>query len=303
MRAPHVRAPARGARGHCAHPHGLHRRRAHLRGRRALLCGPHPPPLNWCSTIKWPSAHPLRRGRTTCLAKARREFRALAVRPPGLGLAVAAGAGGGEAQPVPQPHGAAVGERGGRRGQEPEAEVEGGAEALAHVLQRGVARGLARAGEDGHVKRAWPCRRERGDAPPETPPGRSLTHVRGGGGGSSRRRGRSFAIAPPQPPCVRRTIKCSKHTVRTGVFVAHAVRYPINSGPTPGTHLIGSQKNTVRTEVFAGQRICSTRGRGALHYTTLHCTTLHYTTLHYTTLHCTALHCTALRCATPRCAT
>ena len=33
---------------------------------------------------------------------------------------------------------------------------------------------------------------------------------------------------------VQRTIKSPKNTVRTGVFVGHAVRYPINSVPKPG---------------------------------------------------------------------
>ena len=39
---------------------------------------------------------------------------------------------------------------------------------------------------------------------------------------------------PPPPPRVQRTIKTSKNTVRTGVFVGHAIRHPINSVPKPG---------------------------------------------------------------------
>ena len=38
---------------------------------------------------------------------------------------------------------------------------------------------------------------------------------------------------PPPPPCVQRTIKSSKNTVRKGMFVRHAVRYPIHSVRKP----------------------------------------------------------------------
>ena len=63
---------------------------------------------------------------------------------------------------------------------------------------------------------------------------------------------------------VQRTIKSSKNTVRTGVFVGHAVRHLINSMPKPHTRrrIIRSQKITVRTEVFVGQGIRWTRGGG-----------------------------------------
>ena len=75
-----------------------------------------------------------------------------------------------------------------------------------------------------------------------------------------------YAHTPP--PRVQRRIKSSKNTVRTGVFVGHAVRYRINSVPKPGAQLIGSQKNTVRTAVFVGQGIRWTRdGGGGYTYT------------------------------------
>ena len=50
------------------------------------------------------------------------------------------------------------------------------------------------------------------------------------------------ASPPPPPPAVQRTLKSSKNTVRTGVFVGHAVRYSMNSVPKPGAYLFGSQK-------------------------------------------------------------
>ena len=67
--------------------------------------------------------------------------------------------------------------------------------------------------------------------------------------------------APPPPRRVPRTTKRSKNTVRTGVFVGHAVRYPINSVPKPGTESIRSEKK-IRTKVFFGQRIRWTGGGG-----------------------------------------
>jgi hypothetical protein len=73
--------------------------------------------------------------------------------------------------------------------------------------------------------------------------------------------------APPglqgceRPPLrLQRTTKSSENTVRTGVFVGHAVRYSFNSVPKPVTHSIRPPKNTVRTEVFVGQGIRWTRG-------------------------------------------
>ena len=60
---------------------------------------------------------------------------------------------------------------------------------------------------------------------------------------------------PPPPPCPASNKILQKNTVRTGVFVGHAVRYPINSVPKSGPSLIGSQENTVRMEVFVGQSI------------------------------------------------
>ena len=50
-------------------------------------------------------------------------------------------------------------------------------------------------------------------------------------------------LLPSAASRVQRTIKSSKNTVRTGVFVGHAVRYLIHAVPQPGTHLIRSQKN------------------------------------------------------------
>ena len=73
------------------------------------------------------------------------------------------------------------------------------------------------------------------------------------------------ALCQPPPPRVQRIIQSSKNAVRTGVFVGHAVRYPINSVPKPGASLIGSYKNTVRMEVFVGQRYSLDTGEG------LHC--------------------------------
>ena len=70
-------------------------------------------------------------------------------------------------------------------------------------------------------------------------------------------------IAPPPPPGVQRT-KSSKNTVRTGVFVRHAVRCRINSMPTPGPYCIRSQRITVRTELFFGQGSHWKRGGGGV---------------------------------------
>ena len=53
-------------------------------------------------------------------------------------------------------------------------------------------------------------------------------------------------MGPPErrvsPACVQRTIQSSKNTVRTGVFIKHAVRHSINSVPKPGASLIRSHK-------------------------------------------------------------
>ena len=44
--------------------------------------------------------------------------------------------------------------------------------------------------------------------------------------------------ALPPLPRVQQTIKSSKNKVRTGVFVGHAIRYPINSARKPGTQFM-----------------------------------------------------------------
>ena len=48
----------------------------------------------------------------------------------------------------------------------------------------------------------------------------------------------SGLVTPPPPPAVQRTIKSSKKTVRTRVFVGHAVRYPINELRWLGTKFL-----------------------------------------------------------------
>ena len=71
-------------------------------------------------------------------------------------------------------------------------------------------------------------------------------------------------MTPPPPPRVQRKIKSAKHTVRTGVFVGHAVRYSINSVPKPGTQLIGSPKNTVRSVRWTWHSLDTRAGRTTL---------------------------------------
>ena len=73
----------------------------------------------------------------------------------------------------------------------------------------------------------------------------------GGGGGSplDPPPPRSSKSLPPPTP-VQQTINSSKNAVRTGVFVGHAVRYPINSVPKPSPSLIRSQKITLPNEVI-----------------------------------------------------
>ena len=80
----------------------------------------------------------------------------------------------------------------------------------------------------------------------------------------SRKKNRPSESPPPPPPVVQQTTKASKNTVRTEVFVGHAVRYPINSIPKPGPYFIRALRKKIRSEmeVFVGQGIRCTRGGG-----------------------------------------
>ena len=72
-------------------------------------------------------------------------------------------------------------------------------------------------------------------------------------------------IAPPPHPRVQRKIKSSENTVRTEVFVGHAVRSLINVAPKPGGQLIGAKKKiTVRTEVFVENGGRGVKGRNGV---------------------------------------
>ena len=97
------------------------------------------------------------------------------------------------------------------------------------------------------------------------------------------------ALMIPPPSRVQRTTKSSKNTVRTGLFVGHAVRYPIrclNPGPNP-------KKITLRTEVFFEQGLRWTRGVHSAAHPLCMCTLCSHCTLH--------VHCSLSTWHQPRC--
>ena len=63
----------------------------------------------------------------------------------------------------------------------------------------------------------------------------------------------SDIVAPR--PCVQRTIKLSKNTVRRGVVVGHTNRYQIYTVPRPNTYLIRSEQKSSLDKAFIGNAL------------------------------------------------